>query len=72
MGNWNINIRGVGCHHNPKLLTDANRMAAKFVKELKDAGHNVHSASITYGAEEDLTDATAYLAKYDIDSEKHK
>lgn len=55
MGNWHISIRGVGVHHNKGLPADANRMAGKFVEELKKAGHSVSSASITYGAEEDLS-----------------
>lgn len=60
MGNWNITIRGVGCHHNKNLKTDANRMAAEFVKALKDAGHVVHDASITYGAEEQIALSWGY------------
>lgn len=70
MGQWNITIRGTGCHHNKGgafssktgSATDANRMAAEFVKELKEAGHAVVSASITYGGDEDITDADKYLA----------
>ncbi len=54
MGNWNITIRGVGAHHNLDYPKDANKMAAKFVKELKDAGHNIVAATITHGGEENL------------------
>lgn len=57
MGNWNISIRGVGAHHNwqdaegnpggnPK---DADRMARRFVRELKEAGHSITGAEITHG-----------------------
>lgn len=62
MGNWNISIHGVGCHHNKKLKTDADRMAADFVKQLRDAGHAVGKATITYGGEEDITDCDTYIA----------
>lgn len=62
MGNWNITIRGVGIHHNRKQPTDANRMAAEFVKKLKDAGHMIVAASITHGGEENLVDPETYLA----------
>jgi len=59
MGNWNITVRGVGSHHNRKNRSDANRMAARFVRELKAAGHSVISASITYGAEQDITEPSS-------------
>lgn len=62
MGNWNITIRGVGCHHNKKYPKDANRMAADFVRQLIAAGHSVVAASFTYGAEDDIRDADQYLA----------
>ncbi len=65
MGNWNITIRGVGCHHNKALAQDANRMAAVFVQQLKDAGHNIIAASITYGGEDNLTDSAQYIADRD-------
>ena len=61
MGNWNITVRGIGVHHNKKLPNDANKMAAKFVQDLKAAGHTVMSASITYGGEDDIASDT-YLA----------
>lgn len=61
MGNWNITIRGVGPHHNVALKTDANQMAAAFVQALKDSGHSILAASITFGGEDDLTDTQAYL-----------
>lgn len=54
MGNWNINIQGVGCHHNADNETDANKMAEKFVSELKEAGHTVESATFTSGGKDDL------------------
>jgi len=55
MGNWNINIQGVGCHHNERSPTDAQRMAARFVEELKAAGHTIEHAEFTSGGKEDLT-----------------
>lgn len=61
MGNWNITIRGVGSHHNRAYPNDANRMAAEFVKKLKDAGHSVVAASITHGAEDDISNPEGYL-----------
>lgn len=56
MGNWNINIQGIGAHHNtnPEYPKDANKMAAAFVQQLRDAGHVVESASFTHGGKEDL------------------
>jgi hypothetical protein len=63
MGNWNINIQGVGQHHNTVQAPDgtkgpdpkdANRMAATFVKALKEAGHDVETATFTHGAKEPL------------------
>jgi hypothetical protein len=54
MGNWNINIQGVGSHHNADYPKDANKMAAEFVRQLKDAGHTVEGATFTHGGKEDL------------------
>lgn len=65
MGNWNITVRGVGVHHNKKLPADANRMAAKFVKELKAAGHTVTGATVTYGGEDNIVDPDRYLEERD-------
>jgi hypothetical protein len=56
MGNCTITVHLTGAHHNKKNPNDANRMAAKFVDQLKDAGHNVEAASITHGGREDLLD----------------
>lgn len=66
MGQWNITIRGLGIHHNKMEKHDANRMAAKFVQDLKDAGHQIAAATITAGFEEDITDAAKYLADRDV------
>jgi hypothetical protein len=54
MGNWNICIQGIGCHHNQDYPKDANKMAAEFVKQLKDAGHTVETATFTHGGKEDI------------------
>lgn len=61
MGNFNISIRGIGVHHNKKNKNDANRMAAKFVQEMKDAGHSISSATITTGGEDDVAGGEGYL-----------
>ncbi|MCC6178823.1 MAG: hypothetical protein WAZ94_15195 [Phycisphaerales bacterium] len=53
MGNWNVTIRGVGPHHNQQE-TDVEQVAAKAVAQLKAAGHNVVSATVTTGGEIDL------------------
>ncbi len=54
MGNWHISIEGIGSHHNQALDEDANKLAAKFVKELKQEGHKVTKASFTYGGTDNL------------------
>lgn len=54
MGNWNINIQGVGIHHNQDQPKDANKMAKEFVRELKEAGHTVETATFTHGGKEEL------------------
>ena len=56
MGNWAINIQGVGSHHNKALENDANRLSRKFVRELKKAGHHIERADFTFGGKEDLLD----------------
>jgi len=71
MGNWNITIRGVGCHHNVGYEKDANRMAAEFVQKLRDAGHSVASASITFGGEDDLSCPKRYLDDRDAIDESN-
>lgn len=58
MGQWNISIHGTGAHHNKKNPTDANRMAAKFVRELRAAGHQVTGATITHGGEDNVLSQT--------------
>lgn len=59
MGNWNINIQGVGSHHNTDNPTDANKMAHRFVHDLIAAGHCVQGATFTHGGAEDIRPATA-------------
>jgi hypothetical protein len=60
MGQWVISIHGTGSHHNRKYPKDADRMAAAIVKQLREAGHTITSATITYGGEQDVTDADGY------------
>lgn len=57
MGNFAINIQGVGCHHNQDNPTDADRMSADFVQKLVEAGHHIESATITFGGKQDLVRA---------------
>jgi len=52
MGNWNMTVVGVGCHHNTNNLADADAMFRTFVGQLKEAGHTIDHASITYGGAE--------------------
>lgn len=54
VGNWNINIQGVGCHHNGKADIDADLAAEEFVKKLQDQGHKIESATFTSGGKTDL------------------
>lgn len=54
MGNWNINVQGVGCHHNADNPTDADRLAAQFVADLIRTGHSVETATFTSGGKTDL------------------
>lgn len=54
MGDWHISIQGVGCHHNKDNPTDANRLAADFVAQLKRF-HHVTEATFTHGGKEDLS-----------------
>lgn len=61
MGCWNITIQGTGAHHNKLYKDDANRMAAKFVQELRDAGHNVRFAAFTYSSEDGIDAGQAYI-----------
>lgn len=49
MGNWHINIRGIGPYHNGNEQ-DADRIARRIVHELRAAGHTVDDAAFTYGA----------------------
>lgn len=49
MGNWNMNIQGLGFHHGG-APADADRMFAKFVDELRAAGHSLQVATFTHGS----------------------
>jgi len=51
MGNWNINIQGVGCHHNKDNPTDADRMTKEFVEKLAKH-HIIEHATFTHGGKE--------------------
>ncbi len=54
MGNWNVTIQGIGCHHN-NAPGDIENLTAKFVEDVKKAGHSVSLAHVTTGG---LTDVT--------------
>lgn len=58
MGNWNINIQGIGSHHNAKPEIDADLMAVEFVAFLRGKGHMIESASFTSGGKIDLLGAS--------------
>ena len=60
MGNWAITIIGTGAHHNKDYPQDANKMAEKFVDDLKAAGHIVESATFTHGGREVFTPTPGY------------
>ena len=50
MGQWNLTVIGSGVYHNgDRLPEDVNRMFAKFVEDLKAAGHDIEHASMTFG-----------------------
>lgn len=52
MGNWNINIQGVGCHHNNRAEIDADQAFEKFVGDLQAQGHTIEHATFTHGGKE--------------------
>lgn len=54
MGNWAINIQGIGCHHNENPDIDADLAAAAFFAKLREMGQHVESATFTYGGKVDL------------------
>ena len=56
MGNWNISVRGIGPHHNNQPF-DADKMAARFVRDLLLAGHGICGADITHGGCTDLRES---------------
>jgi len=55
MGNWTIQVKGLGIHHN-KRPDDANEMAKVFVEALRSAGHQILGATFTVGSpDEDIS-----------------
>lgn len=61
MGNWSINIVGVGAHHNSKkrggsyeheeaVKFDALEATHEFIEKLKAQGHTIEHASFVHGA----------------------
>lgn len=53
MGNWNVNIQGVGIHDNG-LEGDVEQMTNEFVKKLRAAGHSIQHAKVTIGGMHDV------------------
>lgn len=54
MGNWNINIQGIGSHHNTNHAADADKLAEAFVQELIRLGQTVETATFTSGGKVNL------------------
>ena len=52
MGNFNMTVVGIGCHHNENNPADADAMFKTFVNQLRQGGHDICHASITYGGAE--------------------
>lgn len=57
MGNWKIEIKGTGCHHNKNHAGDADRRARDLVDQLIRDNHTVQSAqfSVLDGSGEEVT-----------------
>jgi len=64
VGNWAVIVRGIGPHNNATNNSegDANRLAAKFVQALYDAGQQVVSEVFVSGNEESI-DGDAYIER---------
>jgi hypothetical protein len=64
MGHWVMHIEGGGIHDNDRP-DDADAMLSEFAGKLADAGHQVHSATITAGSTKELLneDDTTPLAR---------
>lgn len=54
MGNWNINIQGIGAHHNSST-SDIDFLVTEFINKIHNAGQRIEIATLTYGGKEDLT-----------------
>lgn len=57
MGNWVIHIEGTGCHHNSNPEIDADLLAPKLVKQLKDQGQTIEHATFTSGGRQSVLPA---------------
>lgn len=60
MGNCLVSVHVTGSHHN-RSSSDIDQLAIEFVDTLKRKGHNVTSASIVNGAEQDLLNKATRL-----------
>lgn len=63
MGNWNINIQGIGSHHTGNSAVDADAAAIELVATLRERGHQIESASFTHGGKMDLIEASKPLGR---------
>lgn len=55
MGNWNLNIQGLGCHGNKSADIDVDIAAAEFIEKLRKMGQHIEKATFTFGGKQDLT-----------------
>lgn len=63
MGNWAINVQGIGAHHNENPDIDANAAALEFVNRLLEMGQHIEKATFTYGAKEELTPTSVLVVE---------
>lgn len=66
MGNCLVSIHVTGCHHNG-LRDDIERMAARFVGELREAGHDVGHATVVAGGVTDVSSERSLLPLREAD-----
>ena len=51
---WHISVQGSGPHHNKDYPKDVDRLAEQFVLDLQGAGHQIDTATITFGGRQSL------------------
>ena len=68
MGNCTFVIKTVGPHTNtPPIDDDAEKILPDLVRELMKRGHNVVSASLTYGGEHEVDVAAVTIDESKVD-----